>query len=536
MSYANVLRPPATPTQREQAHPAQARNNAGGYSFKVDIFSRLTRFLILGSDGGTYYVKARKATDQNLEVVRQCMEENAARTVALIADVAKTGRSYRADSYLLALAYVAAKGAVEARKLAYDALLTVAEIGTNLFKFNEYFGLMKGKDLWGHLRRVGIGNWYNDRPVSQLAYQVIKYQSRQGWSHKDLLNLAHPHPGDDVARNLLYKYITWGTTDGVAEHESLRLVTAWEGMKKATSKEEAIKLINDNRLTWEFVTTNWLGDPDVWAALLPNLPPRALLRNLSRMSANGLIPALGTSDAVNYITRTLGDPVAVKRARIHPMAALVASRVYAQGHSEDGKSTWIPNGRIMSVLEDLFALSFGNVEAANKRTLIGLDVSGSMSQRFDAHTPLECNEAAAALAVQIMRTEPDSMSMAFHTGFVPAGINAKTSLLSAMLAIKNLNAGGTDCALPMIWAAQNKVPVDTFVVITDNETYAGRQHPHVALEEYRQAMSIDACLVVMGMTSTGFSIANPDDKRTLDVVGFDTDTPQVLSQFSKAAI
>ena len=44
-------------------------------------------------------------------------------------------------------------------------------------------------------------------------------------------------------------------------------------------------------------------------------------------------------------------------------------------------------------------------------------------------------------------------------------------------------------------------------------------------------MGIDAKLIVMGMVSNGFSIADPTDAGMLDVVGFDASVPQVIAQF-----
>lgn len=91
--------------------------------------------------------------------------------------------------------------------------------------------------------------------------------------------------------------------------------------------------------------------------------------------------------------------------------------------------------------------------------------------------------------------------------------------------------GGTDCALPMLWALEKKIQADAFVIYTDNETWHGKIHPAQALQEYRRKMGIAAKLVVVAMTSNGFSIADPNDAGMLDVVGFDLATPQVLSDF-----
>jgi 60 kDa SS-A/Ro ribonucleoprotein len=92
--------------------------------------------------------------------------------------------------------------------------------------------------------------------------------------------------------------------------------------------------------------------------------------------------------------------------------------------------------------------------------------------------------------------------------------------------------GGTDCALPMIWAMKNGVTADAFIIYTDSETWAGRHmHPVQALQAYRQEIGIAAKLVVVGLVSNGFSIADPNDGGMLDVVGFDTATPQLVADF-----
>ena len=61
-------------------------------------------------------------------------------------------------------------------------------------------------------------------------------------------------------------------------------------------------------------------------------------------------------------------------------------------------------------------------------------------------------------------------------------------------------------------------------------------HPAQALRDYRRASGIDARLVVVGMVSNGFSIADPSDPGMLDVVGFDTATPQLVSDFARGEV
>ncbi len=100
-----------------------------------------------------------------------------------------------------------------------------------------------------------------------------------------------------------------------------------------------------------------------------------------------------------------------------------------------------------------------------------------------------------------------------------------------MKAVSNLPFGGTDCALPMLYALERGLKVDAFVVYTDSETWAGNIHPVQALREYRKKTGIAAKLVVVGMVSNGFSIADPNDGGMLDVVGFDAAAPALIADF-----
>jgi 60 kDa SS-A/Ro ribonucleoprotein len=112
-------------------------------------------------------------------------------------------------------------------------------------------------------------------------------------------------------------------------------------------------------------------------------------------------------------------------------------------------------------------------------------------------------------------------------------ISPRQRLDDVIRKVSNLPFGGTDCSLPMRWALSRSVSVDTFVVYTDSETWAGKVHPVQALRDYRRKTGIAAKLVVVGMVSNGFSIADPNDAGMMDVVGFDTATPNVISDFAR---
>jgi 60 kDa SS-A/Ro ribonucleoprotein len=92
--------------------------------------------------------------------------------------------------------------------------------------------------------------------------------------------------------------------------------------------------------------------------------------------------------------------------------------------------------------------------------------------------------------------------------------------------------GRTDCSLPMIWATEKNIPVDTFIIWTDNETWAGNIHPSIALKKYRQKTGIDSKLIVCATEASKFTIADPKDRGMLDIAGFDSAVPQIIRSFS----
>lgn len=523
-----------TPQSEPLLGAGQVPNSAGGYSFGVDDWTRLQRFLILGSEGGSYYASERKLTAENAGAVLNCIGADGPRVVREIISISASGRAPKNDPALFALALCASLGDEITRREALKALPQVARIGTHLFHFAAYVDSMRG---WGRGLRLAVGNWYNGKPVKDLAYQAIKYQGRDGWSHRDMLRLAHPQPADELHR-ILFGWITQGW-DWVGEEPhsdpELRQVWAFERLKRAEDEKTVISLIREYRLPRETVPTQWLNSPAVWEALLEDMPMTALIRNLATLTRIGLVTP--NSETAHKVSRQLKDESRLRSAKVHPIAVLTALRTYASGRGVRGSNTWKPVNQVVEALDDAFYLAFGNVTPTGKRHLLALDVSGSMTMGSVAGVPgLSPRDASAAMALVTAATEEQTEMVCFSTTLQPLNIGRKNRLDQAIKRVSGLPFGGTDCAQPMLWALEKKVPVDLFVVYTDSETWAGQIHPVVALRKYREATGIPARLAVVGMVSNGFSIADPTDAGMLDVVGFDTATPQLLSSFARGEI
>lgn len=273
INYAKLFNRRVTPQSQPIPGSTQVRNSGGGYSWAVDDWTRLDRFLILGAEGGTYYITERELVKQSHDALIRCIKADGVRAVNRIVEISDAGRAPKNDPAIFALALVATHGSNEAKALAFQNLSKVCRIGTHLFHFAEYVNALRG---WGRGLRNAVCRWYISREADDLAHQAVKYQQRDGWSHSDLLRLAHPK-APSAQHDAVFRWMLAGS-DSLGEREVKRrvrgenrvakygavgalpkLIEAFEKAKKASSKDEIVKLITGHDLPREAIPTQWLN-------------------------------------------------------------------------------------------------------------------------------------------------------------------------------------------------------------------------------------------------------------------------------------
>lgn len=578
-SYVSHIKAGRTTPQTKRARQDQIKNRAGGYGFQVDIWGRLQRFLILGCDGGTYYAGEKELVFENYDVLNECLKADYARTINTIVEISKGGRAVKNAPAVFALAVAAAFGNDDAKAMAYKVMPEVSRYSTDFFTFiANVIALKSGKKGMG-LRRA-ICRWYNEKNPVQLAYQLCKYPGRsvngKRWAHGDLLRLARPTKGrgKSAGRNgrvmtiptddhaTLYQYATHGVTTsaeakalaesaeksgqrakavGISTQKltalrdsKLKYVYGHEKAKIATSVKQIVDLVNEFKLTRESIPPQFRNELEVQRALLTDMPMTALIRNLGQYTSSGLLKPLGDETAL--VVEKIGDTEVLKKARVHPMTIMLALKIYQKGSGY--RSTWKPVSQIVEAMEDAFYASFEYVEPTGKKYLVASDSSGSMWWNDGAHKALwdTCGilsaEAAAVVAMAIGRSEKNAIVKTFASGMKDWNITRNDTLESAVRKLQATGFGGTDCAAPMKYAMANKLDVDVFVVLTDNETWAGDRHPFEALQQYRAKFNKDARLATLSFAATNVSIADPTDAGMIDFVGLDSNVPKLLAEFA----
>ena len=537
-------------TQPIPGRADQVRNAAGGYVFAKDLFTRLEDFLILGTTGGTYYIDQTTLTFDNAQVVFDAIAADGRRAVALAVDVSdgRPPRAPRNEPALFTIAVAITRGDLDTRRAARAALPKVARTTNHKAIFFGYWKNLHGKPTGGgtaprigRLTRGAFGDLFLADSPDAVAFKACKAAARKTGSGepfalRDLLRIAHPK-ADSEQRKTLFGWIAGNVTDEQAR-AVLPSVDAFLTAKSVALPEQAVQVVTERGVPWEFLPDHVLASPMVWEALVDSVGMTALLRNLARMTRIGALRPL--SDATRRAVARLTDPVELAKGRIHPLDVFLAGRVYAAGHSRPNPHAeahrWIPVPQILDALEESFEAAFGNVPPSGRRLLVAVDSSRSMTWGgvsvggTPVGTPYEIGCVMAVILSRIERGNAHVIDV--DTGVHTSRVTARTNLRE--IAMWRPSGGGTDLSLPFAWARSQRLNVDGVLVLTDNETWAGAAHPVQELAAYRSAVNPAARAVVAAMTATGHTIGDTRDPGVLNIAGFDASLPQLVTGFVRA--
>lgn len=279
------------------------------------------------------------------------------------------------------------------------------------------------------------------------------------WRLADVIELVHAEPADE-RQSTLFRYLLdrrhdreWpeGGYPGlelVAQNHELNAIPPAE--RRGRLNPEALKAAG---FTWERLS-GWLGgemDAPAWEAIIPSMGYMALLRNLRNFDEKGVAESVKQA-----VIAKLSDPAEVAASRQLPL------RFYAAWKHARGLS-WAAG------LEQALNLSLANVPSLSGRTLVLVDVSGSMQAPLSRRGQVLRAEVAglfgAALALRAERAD----LAAFSDAVTPVSVHRGDSVLRTVDAIAAIPGGGTRTieALLGTYAGHDRV-----VILTDEQAFA----------------------------------------------------------------
>jgi 60 kDa SS-A/Ro ribonucleoprotein len=511
-------------TNRPQTQPIFGRtdmvqNNAGGFSFEVTPQQRLERFLLIGSEGGTYYVDEQKLTEQNATAIIKYIKSDGAKALATVVDFAENNRAPKADATVFVLALIASHGDKETKIASYSAISKVCKTSTHLFMFLANIQNLRG---WSKGLCKGVAKFYTGRTTDQVAYQLVKYRNRAGFTHADALSLSHP---SKVSAEL-FKLFGYARGKVTPFESGNALVDAFEKAQSDVSTDELVGLIREYKLTWEMVPQEKLNTKEVLLALLENMPLTALIRNLNRFSYNDLTE--GNTPTVKTIVSKLTDKENVQKSGIHPLNVVNSMLTYSSGRGVRGDKTWKVNQNIVDALGTTYDLALAALTPTNKNILLAVDISGSMRAPVN-NMQMNASQIANVLAVTILKAEKNAELMWFDTNIQPAKLGRRNSIDEVLR--NSPHGGGTDCAQAFVHALATKTKYDAIVILTDNETWAGNAHGLDLLNQYRRSVNRDVKVIELALAANPSTNLPVDEANVLRVVGFDASVTDLINTY-----
>ncbi|NEQ95955.1 MAG: TROVE domain-containing protein [Cyanothece sp. SIO2G6] len=533
MTYNFFVKPRATP----QTQPIPGRESemikgrSGGYMFDDGIWTVLRRSLLLGTSKNSFYADKHELTDEFVTAVSDCVAADPQRVAQEIV-YASDGRAIKNSAPLLALVLLS-MGELPAAKQAFlDIFPQVVRTASHFYEWLSYSKALRG---FGKVVQQAGTAWLSNPDAKALAYQLLKYQQRHGFTHRDALRLFHVKPVS-AEHQALFQWVIqgWQAVPEQTPSEAMSQIWWYERVKRQPVLTCAA--IAHGRLTHEMVAPVGKMDQAAWDLLFQDMPMGALLRNLGSLTQLGVIRA-DKPKVLKRVANVLTNKRRLQQGRIHPIAVLKALKTYQSGGKLGrGSKTWTPVPRVLDILDRALELSFETAQPTNQVFLHAVDVSGSMSWATVGSIGLTCCEVAVTMALATAKAEPNYAIRGFATQFKDLDITARDSFASAMKKARKQNFGGTDASVAYDWAIRNHFHVDVFCFWTDSESWAGRQHPSEALAQYRRLVNPNAKAVYVTLVPSRISLVDPNDSMSWDIHGFDPSAPRAIQMIATGEV
>ena len=258
--------------------------------------------------------------------------------------------------------------------------------------------------------------------------------------------------------------------------------------------------------TWETELSTKGNNAKTWKALIDsgNVGYMALLRNIRNiLNAN--------PSNVGKVLDTIQNPEAVRRSKQLPFRYLAAYKELQD----------VGSSRVFDALESAMDASIENLPKLSGRTVIAVDVSGSMNSPVSDKSKIRCIDIAALFGLIANRICEDSVFYTFDTSIKKSPVSKRNAILYT--ASHTRCGGGTDMYLPFEEMLTRKINADRIIILSDNECNSGggwyRTKPVQKLaDDYRRKTGND--IWVHAIDLQGYGTQQFHGKKTNVIAGW----------------
>lgn len=304
-----------------------------------------------------------------------------------------------------------------------------------------------------------INRVINER--SALKYDGQSRETRVG----DVIDIVRPRPETEIQSRLYRWLLDRRHNREVVHSEGLPVIEAYNALqaipqadRRAYLEANGPEVLRDAGMTWESVS-GWIGGEltaSVWEKIIPSMGYMALLRNLRNFERAGV-----SKDTVKYVTDKLTNPEQVAKSRQFPF------RFYS-AYLNTESNLWA------QAIEEALDLSTQNIPELSGKTLVLVDLSGSMASPLTARSKVMNYQVGALFGGALAARHPDSARLiAFGTTSEEVRIPKGTSVLKLTKTVDDLQRGGklgygteTFPAIQKHYNGENRI-----VIFTDQQSF-----------------------------------------------------------------
>lgn len=481
-------------------------------------WNQLNRFLLIGNALGGYDAPLPDLRRTPTPVLDRCLGEDGVRVVRLAANLLVSGRPYRPEPALFAIARALAIGDAPTRQEALELLPIAARSGAHLFQLVDYMDPPSG---WSPALRAAVGRWYSHGTAVELVNVLLRSPREGTWSHRDILGFADARPVTK-GQAAVFNWIAHRTLSGpMVDDPALELLSAYELLQTTTSEAVVAALLRRWPHLREDVPVGWLTSPLVWREILPGLSSDALVRWLPRLANTPLLHAEGRVRADLLQRLRLGGLSQAPLAPVIALKALGAVRDACQ-RSDQPRSE-----ALESALLELFQTRVRAVRRTGSTLVIAIDPAASTAPDGLPGLPgLAPRTALAAVALMAANAAERVHVLAFGKTLTPIALAPDERLDTLIAKLEAVTPGRVDGAAPIDWAVQQSVEADAFVILSGTRPVAAQ--PEAAFVRYRDMVGRRATWLGVSTGPHRLCQAPPSDLNMMEAHGLDAGLPALI--------
>ena len=231
--------------------------------------------------------------------------------------------------------------------------------------------------------------------------------------------------------------------------------------------------------TWETELSEKGNTREVWESLIDSgrLPYMAMLRNIRNIWNC-------SPKNIDLVAEHISDPEAVRHSRQLPFRYLSAYRSLTECTSERYADKAFTT--LLEALEKAADISVDNIPKIPGKTVIAIDVSGSMGCAVSRNSNIQCCDISMLLGVIANRICEESIVYTFNNSILPIFIPKRDGILGTAARLATCH-GGTNMHLPFEQLMKNKIDCDRMIIISDNECNSRYEEPVAnTADQYRR--------------------------------------------------